>query len=77
MMRTLCGGRRGDSDLAPIAVPATERGTWRVERDFVEAIRGVAPVRLTTFEDGVRYMEMTEAVARSIERGEAVRLPLE
>jgi predicted dehydrogenase len=72
----LHGGRRGDAALTPIEIPAQERGAWRVERDFVEAIRGVAPVRLTTFEDGVRYMEMTEAAARSMERGEAVRLPL-
>jgi hypothetical protein len=31
---------------------------------------------LTTFEDGVRYMEFTEAVFRSRQTGQAVSLPL-
>jgi predicted dehydrogenase len=72
----LYAGRRGDSGLRQIEVPPAERGTWRVEQEFVDAIRGVAPVRLTTFEDGVRYMEFTEAVARSMQGGAAVSLPL-
>jgi hypothetical protein len=33
-------------------------------------------VRLTTFEDGVRYMEFTEAVTRSLQTGQTVQLPL-
>lgn len=66
----LYGGRRGDSELARLPVRDEERGGWRVEREFIDAIRGVAPVRLTTFEDGVRYMAFTDAVARSLETGE-------
>ena len=62
-------GRRGDSGITPVDIPAHERGAWRVERDFVEAIRGLAPVRLTTFEDGVRYMAFTQAVADSLASG--------
>jgi len=38
---------------------------WSVERDFVDAIRTGAPVLLTDFEAGLRYMEFTEAVWRS------------
>jgi len=34
-------------------------------------------VRLTTFEDGVRYMEFTEAVSRSSASGKAIPLPLQ
>jgi predicted dehydrogenase len=34
---------------------------WRVEADFVESIRTGAPVRLTDFATGVRYMRFTEA----------------
>jgi hypothetical protein len=34
-------------------------------------------VRLTDFATGVRYMDFTEAVARSAQLGAAVALPLE
>ncbi|MDE2859988.1 MAG: hypothetical protein OXL35_00645 [Chloroflexota bacterium] len=71
----LCG-RRGDDGLAEIEVPVEKQQSWRVEEEFVNAIRGLEPVRLTTFEDGVAYMEFTEAVARSARTGRAVHLPL-
>ena len=72
----LLGGRRGDRQLLPISQPPHEVDTWRVEEQFVAAIRHQQPVRLTTFEDGVRHMEFTEAVARSSATGRAVPLPL-
>lgn len=72
----LTGGMRGAKELSPISIPNAERGSWQVEREFIGAIRGDNPVRLTTFEDGVRYMEFTEAVARSLSRREGVELPL-
>ncbi len=46
-----------------------EADEWRVEADFIAAVRGEAPVRLTTFEDGVRYMAFTEAVHQSLAHG--------
>ncbi len=73
----LLGGRRGDKGLQAIEIPASEAGAWRVEEEFIDAIRGLAPVRLTTFEDGVRYMEFTEAVIRSLKTGQTVHLPLD
>jgi predicted dehydrogenase len=72
----LYGGRRGDERLNEVAIPASEADRWRVEEEFINAIRGIAPVRLTTFEDGVRYMEFTEAVTRSLQTGQTVQLPL-
>jgi predicted dehydrogenase len=66
------GGRRGDGELREIPVPAERRIGWRVEEEFVNAIRGREKVARTTFEDGVRYMEFTEAVARSATLGQAV-----
>ena len=56
---------------------AKKRGGWRVEADFVDSIRAGAPVRFTDFVAGAAYMEFTEAVARSAQRGEAITLPLE
>lgn len=72
----LSGGRRGDDALTPLEIPADVRGGWRVEEEFIGAIRGAEPVRLTAFEEGLRYMEFTEAVYRSWTDGSAVSLPL-
>ena len=49
-------------------------GDWRVEQDFVDSIREGKPVELTSFEDGVLYMRVTEAVARSRREGRAVEI---
>ena len=72
----LRGGRRGDAELKELVIPPERRGHWRVEEEFINAIRGIERVTHTTFEDGVKYMEFTEAVARSAQSGEAVSLPL-
>jgi len=71
----LYGGRRGEKGLQEIPIPAAEEGRWRVEEEFIGAIWGTEPVKLTTFADGVKYMEFTESVAQSIETGRAVPLP--
>jgi predicted dehydrogenase len=70
--KRLFGGRRGDKALAEIPIPAASRVGWRVEEEFVNAIRGGEKVSRTTFEDGVRYMEFTDAVASSLTLGRAV-----
>ena len=46
------------------------------EQEFVDAIRAKGIIQLTTFEDGVKYMEFTEAVSRSMSEGTAIPLPL-
>ena len=61
----LFGGRKGDGQLTEIPIAAEERGEWQVEEDFVAAIRGEREVALTTFADGMHYMEFTDAVSRS------------
>jgi predicted dehydrogenase len=70
--RRLSGARRGDTALAEIAIPADQRVGWRVEEEFVNAIRGRETITHTSFEDGVRYMEFTDAIARSYASGQAV-----
>jgi predicted dehydrogenase len=55
----------GESALREVPVPEARQGGWRVEQDFVNSIRLGTPVTLTSFVDGVRYMEFTEAVHRS------------
>jgi len=72
----LYGGKPGDESLQEITIPPEEAGGWRVEEEFINAIRGVEKVTHTTFEDGVKYMEFTEAVTRSMMEGVTVALPL-
>ena len=70
--RRLWGARRGETELREIPIPAERRMGWRVEEEFVNAIRGREKVSRTTFADGVLYMEFTDAVARSAATGQAV-----
>ncbi|HEY3487409.1 MAG TPA: Gfo/Idh/MocA family oxidoreductase [Gammaproteobacteria bacterium] len=58
----------GGSEEA-VVIPASMRRGWRVEQDFIASIRTGAPVKLTSFEDGMQYMRFTEAVFRSQESG--------
>ncbi len=58
-------GRRSDAALQPLALTPDVAGAFRVEADFVAAIRGERPVGPTTFADGVQYMEFTDAVHAS------------
>jgi len=53
----------------PISIPAYEAADWRVEAEFVGAIRGEEQVRFTDFETGFRYMAFTDAVHASIAAG--------
>jgi predicted dehydrogenase len=70
-------GRRGDSELRPFDNPREQQATYRVEEEFVNAIRGLETVTMNTFEIGVQYMEWTQAVHRSASTGSAVFLPLQ
>jgi len=69
-------GSREDGDLVEFEIPLEKRSMWRVEEDFINSIRGSEPVRLTSFDDGVRYMEFTEAVTKSAQTGHTIDLPI-
>jgi len=70
------GARRTDEALNVLPVPDELKGGWRVEDDFVASILGERPVTHTSFATGVRYMQFTEAVARSSRHQVPVTLPL-
>lgn len=65
---------RDDRTHTTVRIPESEAVGWRVEEEFVGAIRGTEPVRHTTFDDGLRYMLFTEAVHRSIHEHRQVAL---
>ena len=62
--------------LQEVHISEDKAGSWRVEEEFIAAIRGTEKVQRTTFATGVRYMEFTQAVAMSYQTGQAVSLPL-
>lgn len=72
----LFGARRGERELREIALPPDKQFGWRVEAEFIDAIRGRGPVEFTDFATGVRYMTFTEAVARSAATGQPVDVPV-
>ncbi|MGD9853481.1 MAG: Gfo/Idh/MocA family protein [Planctomycetaceae bacterium] len=69
-------GHHGDATLRPVDIPGELTGGWRVEEEFIGAIRREEPVALTDFSRGETYMQFIEAAARSSGSGAAVDLPL-
>ena len=72
----LLAGRAGDSELHEVAIPDEKRGGWRVEEEFICAIRDGQPVQFTDFDSGVLYMQFTDAVARSAKSGQLVEIEM-
>jgi len=70
-------GQVGDTELHRLEVTDQERGGWRVEEEFIGAIRGEEPIRFTDFETGVRYMQFTESVSMSVSANAPIGLPIE
>jgi predicted dehydrogenase len=68
-------GHVGDQELIEVKVPKGQAREWRVEDDFLDAVKtgdGARPH--PTFEDGVRYMRVVQAVADSRARNEWVAI---
>ncbi|NOY60739.1 MAG: Gfo/Idh/MocA family oxidoreductase [Calditrichaeota bacterium] len=72
----LYGAKQGDKKLQEIDISQEFAGGWRVEEEFINAIRGTEKITHTTFEDGVKYMEFTEAVIKSMQLRREITLPL-
>ena len=73
----LMGGARSSRKLTEVRIPRGKALTWRVEEEFVNAIRGREAVRFTDFVTGVQYMEWTDAVSAALRTGEKIFLPLD
>ena len=73
---TLQLGRKG-GELAPLPIDPAKRGAWRVEEEFVNAIRGREEVTHTDFVTATKYMEWTDAVALSMRERAEIALPLQ
>ena len=55
-----------------VEIDPTEKGRWRVEEEFINAIRVVEAVTHTDFTTAVKYMEWSDAVTRSLRSGISV-----
>src|SRR5881275_2716746 len=68
-------GKLGDRALHAVDLAPELEGEWRVEEDFLAAVKSRGRVRpYPTFEDGVRYMRVVQAVADSRARNEWVAI---
>lgn len=56
------------------SVPSKNKVEWTVERDFINSILNKEPVKLTKFEDGVKYMAFTESVFSSLEKRKLIKI---
>ncbi len=72
----LYGAQRGETELQEIAIAPKLEGGWRVEEEFINALRGQEMITHTDFETGVKYMAFIEAVTHSMLAGQTVSLPL-
>lgn len=68
-------GRKIDTEFREIQIPAEKLGGWRVEAEFIGAIRGEEPVKRNDFATGLKYMEFTDAAVRSAQSDAPVTLP--
>jgi predicted dehydrogenase len=63
--KNTCILHRPDGSTESLTPNAEEQESWRVEAEFIGAIRGEEEIRLTSFKEGVRYMAFTQRVMES------------
>jgi predicted dehydrogenase len=68
-------GKKGGA-MGPLVIDPAKRGDWRVEEEFVNAVRGREAVTHTDFVTAAKYMEWTDAVTLSMRERREVQLPL-
>jgi predicted dehydrogenase len=68
-------GKTGDKEMRVVDLPSELATEWRVEDDFIAAVKSKGRVRPhPDFEDGLRYMRVVQAVADSRARNEWVSI---
>ena len=69
----ISAGKLGDRALHEVEITPELAGGWRVEDDFITAVKSRGRVRAhPDFEDGLRYMSVVQAVADSRSRNQWV-----
>jgi len=62
-------GTKTDDCLQEVKINSKDKGYWRVEEEFINAIQGKESINLTTFSTGLKYMRFTQAVMDSYREG--------
>ena len=57
-----------NSSPQKVHIPKECLSSWQVEKNFIDAVRGVAVKPGISFEEGLRYMRFTQAVVDSIQK---------
>jgi predicted dehydrogenase len=74
---TILIGKTADAELTELKLKPEEERRWEAEAEFIAAVRAGSRKVEPSFLDGLKYMEMTEAVFRSVETGKTIDLPLD
>lgn len=74
---TILAGKADDAELKEVSISPDEARSWTVEADFINAVRAGRRTVEPSFWDGLKYMEMTEAIFRSARTGQTVSLPFD
>ena len=71
----ITAAKTGDKELQLLEVPPELEGAWRVEEDFIAAVKSKGRIQPHPgFEEGVAYMRVVQAVADSRARNEWVNV---
>jgi len=73
----LFAGKANSKQMKLVRVPKNKQNYWRVEEEFINAIRGQETVTHTDLATGVQYMQWTDAVSTALRTGETIKLPLD
>ncbi|WDE95330.1 Gfo/Idh/MocA family oxidoreductase [Lentisphaera profundi] len=67
-------GKKGDTELQLHNFTPPADAIWRVEEEFINAIRGTEKINLTDFDTAFQYMKFTEAVTLSLQEDKRIHL---
>jgi predicted dehydrogenase len=73
----MTGGTVGEKSAADIVIPPELEQSWRVEEDFIAAVRSPASIEpQPSFAQGLQYMRVVQAVADSVALGSEIQIAI-
>jgi predicted dehydrogenase len=73
----MTGGTLGEKSAADIVIPPELEQSWRVEEDFIAAVRSPASIEpQPSFAQGLQYMRVVQAVADSVALGSEIQIAI-
>src|SRR6202011_5053198 len=73
----MSGGRLGEKEAVDIEIPPELEQRWRVEEDFIAAVRSPASIQpQPSFSQGLQYMRVVQAVADSVALGSEIQIAI-